>query len=190
MFLAERGWHVVAIDYLPRLLEKLKTFARDARVANVPQTLDWDIEKMHAAQPLHERFDEQFDLIHVSRYLVRRFSGGCVSPGLTQRVQHRPLFDSLRKLVRPGGFILFSTFMRGCELFGKPRQAKFILEQGELKEVFAPPDFLILDYRETRADDLRPLQHICVQRLPEGVTVESLAQQAIAERKKRKTHDE
>ena len=59
-----------------------------------------------------------------------------------------------------------------------------------MKRVFGPPEFLVLDYRETRADDLRPLQHICAQRLPENVTLESLASEVVEKTQKRRKTDE
>lgn len=148
IFLSERGWRVTAVDYLPQLLERCAELSRLCDV-EPPTLLHWDIEQMHREQPLHERFGAaSFDLIHVSRYL------------------HRPLYESLRKMVRPGGFIVYSTFMRGCEELGKPRRAQFILEINELKEIFGPAHgFFVYEYAEKRLDDYRPLQHICAQKL-------------------------
>lgn len=148
IYLSERGWRVTAVDYLPQLLERCTELSKLCNI-EPPTLLHWDIEQMHREQPLHERFGAaSFDLIHVSRYL------------------HRPLYESLRRMVRPGGFIVYSTFMRGCEELGKPRRAQFILEINELKEVFGPAHgFFIYEYAEKRLDDYRPLQHICAQKL-------------------------
>jgi tellurite methyltransferase len=148
IFLSERGWRVTAIDYLPQLLERCAALCQQYRV-DVPTLINGDIEVMHRDKPLHEHFGvASFDLIHVSRYL------------------HRPLYESLRQMVRPGGFIVYSTFMRGCEELGKPRRPQFILEINELKQVFGPEHgFFVYEYSEKRLDDYRPLQHICAQKL-------------------------
>jgi hypothetical protein len=45
-----------------------------------------------------------------------------------------------RELVKPGGFIVFHTFMEGCS---KPRKKKYLLAKGELAQLFS--DFKILE---------------------------------------------
>lgn len=57
---------------------------------------------------------ESFDVVLVSNYLFR------------------PHFDALLALVRPGGVLLYETFMRGNERFGKPSNPDFLLRPGEL----------------------------------------------------------
>jgi SAM-dependent methyltransferase len=45
---------------------------------------------------------------------------------------HRPLFHHLRDALRPGGVLIYETFMIGNERFGRPANADFLLAQGEL----------------------------------------------------------
>jgi len=45
---------------------------------------------------------------------------------------HRPLFPHLLALLHPGGLLIYSTFMRGNEAFGKPSNSDFLLQPGEL----------------------------------------------------------
>ncbi|WP_339861285.1 class I SAM-dependent methyltransferase [Thalassospira alkalitolerans] len=66
--------------------------------------------------------DKAFDLIVVVNYL------------------HRPLFDDLRQAVKPGGTILYETFMTGNEKFGRPRSPDFLLQADELARVFSDWD--------------------------------------------------
>jgi tellurite methyltransferase len=162
MFLAERGWRVTAIDNLQPLLDRCAELCKQANLESPPTLLCWDIEAMHRERPLHERFGvNSFDVIHVSRYL------------------HRPLYDSLRLMVRPHGFIVFSTFMRGCEELGKPRKPQYILEVDELKATFGPSHgFLVYEYCEKRLDDYRPLQHICAQKLSDDEVREIMSRGA------------
>jgi SAM-dependent methyltransferase len=159
VYLCERGWQVTAIDCLPTLLDRCRALAALAGTT-APTLLCWNVEQMlRENQSLHDRLGSQkFDLIHVARYL------------------HRPLYESLRKhLLRPGGFIVYSTFARGCEAFGKPKNPLHILQPRELLDVFGGADeFLVHEYRESRIEDLRPVQSICSQRLPPGMTPQML----------------
>ncbi|KAM9962927.1 hypothetical protein ACTFIW_006148 [Dictyostelium discoideum] len=83
-----------------------------------------------------------YDLVHVARYL------------------HRPLFPLLNELVKPGGFILYHTFMTPS--MGKPRRPRFLLNPNELKEKFN--QFNVLNYTETYLDDGRPIQVLLAQK--------------------------
>lgn len=48
---------------------------------------------------------------------------------------HRPLFPVLVEALRPGGILLYETFMVGNERFGKPSRPEFLLKDGELLEL-------------------------------------------------------
>ena len=58
----------------------------------------------------------QFALIVVTNYL------------------HRPLLPALVAALAPGGLLLYETFARGNEAFGKPSSPDFLLRPGELLE--------------------------------------------------------
>jgi len=68
--------------------------------------------------------DQQFDLIIVANYL------------------HRPLFANLRATVRPGGTLIYETFMVGNEVIGRPRSPDFLLRRDELTDAFADWDII------------------------------------------------
>lgn len=55
-----------------------------------------------------------FDLVVVTRYL------------------HRPLLPALVAVVAPGGALLYETFARGHERFGRPTNPDWLLRPGEL----------------------------------------------------------
>lgn len=59
-----------------------------------------------------------FDLVVVANYL------------------HRPLFPHLQKSLAPGGALIYETFAIGNERYGRPRNPNFLLQPGELLEVF------------------------------------------------------
>src|SRR5690242_11891286 len=49
---------------------------------------------------------------------------------------HRPLFPAIARALRPGGVLIYETFARGNERFGRPRNPDFLLRPGELIEAF------------------------------------------------------
>src|SRR5690606_11024743 len=57
----------------------------------------------------------------------RRFAGVVVTNYL-----HRPLLPLLVASVAPGGLLIYETFARGNERFGRPRNPDFLLAPGEL----------------------------------------------------------
>jgi SAM-dependent methyltransferase len=48
---------------------------------------------------------------------------------------HRPLLPVLADLLNPGGVLIYETFARGNERFGRPSSPAFLLDPGELLEV-------------------------------------------------------
>jgi SAM-dependent methyltransferase len=49
---------------------------------------------------------------------------------------HRPLFPVLSRALAPGGVLVYETFARGNERFGRPSNPEFLLRPGELIAVF------------------------------------------------------
>lgn len=50
---------------------------------------------------------------------------------------HRPLFAAIGRALAPGGVLIYETFARGNERFGRPSNPDFLLRPGELLEAFA-----------------------------------------------------
>jgi SAM-dependent methyltransferase len=61
--------------------------------------------------------ERRFDAVIVTNYL------------------HRPLLPVLADLLNPGGVLIYETFARGNERFGRPSSPAFLLDPGELLEV-------------------------------------------------------
>ncbi len=57
----------------------------------------------------------------------RTFAGVIVTNYL-----HRPILPALIAAVAPGGLLIYETFARGNERFGKPSNPDFLLQPGEL----------------------------------------------------------
>jgi SAM-dependent methyltransferase len=50
---------------------------------------------------------------------------------------HRPLVPAIARALAPRGVLIYETFARGNERFGRPRNPDFLLRPGELLEAFA-----------------------------------------------------
>lgn len=123
LFLARRGWTVDAIDFAHAGLARLLAAARREKLSVNPLQADLETFPLPGAH---------YDLILNVRYL------------------QRSLFDALRTAARPGGLIVFETFLGEQAQLGHPKNPAFLLDSGELAARFR--DFEILTYREGRSE--------------------------------------
>ena len=113
IFLAQRGLKIVCCDISPRNLREAKNLAeRNGASIEVWQA---DLEK-EGNNPLPK---DTYGAILVFRYL------------------HRPLIPCIKKALRNGGLLIYETFTIEQPRFGKPRNPDYLLETGELAEMFA-----------------------------------------------------
>lgn len=56
---------------------------------------------------------------------------------LVYRYLHRPLMDSLKRAILPGGLIIYETFTVDQPQFGRPKNLDFLLRPGELGAYFS-----------------------------------------------------
>ncbi len=101
-WLAERGCRVTAVDRDAAALATMKGVAGIETRVLDLEGPDWPLG------------GEQFDAVVVANYL------------------YRPRFAALFELVRPGGLLIYETFMLGNERFGKPSNPDFLLRPREL----------------------------------------------------------
>ena len=75
---------------------------------------------------------------------------------------HRPLMPHLISALGPGGVLIYETFARGNEAFGKPRSAAHLLGPGELLEIFGAA-LAVVAYEHGQVETPHPavLQRIC-----------------------------
>lgn len=90
----------------------------------------------------------------------RRFAAVVVTNYL-----HRPLLPALVDAVAPGGLLLYETFARGNERFGRPSNPDFLLTPGELLEAVRGR-LRVLAYEDLAVTEPRPaaIQRICARR--------------------------
>lgn len=145
VYMSMQGFAMTAIDYLPSALEKLSDLAqRCTQSINVVQ-LDLEKTSQENSQNPLDVLADPFGCVIVVRYLHR--------PGLVQ----------LKSLIDIGGYIVYQTFMRGCEEFGSPKNPRFLLESGELASIFF--DFEILVDEVEYLADGRPTNCFIAKRI-------------------------
>ena len=138
VFLALAGWQAEAWDIDASALAMAAAFAQ--RQGTSIATRQVDLESGALAPP-----DRLFNLIVVVRYL------------------HRPLFAWLEQALAPGGVLVYETFRRGQELFGRPARARHLLEPGELEQAFPS---LAVELHEESALDAPPVMARLLARRP------------------------
>lgn len=133
VYLAMHGWQMTGIDLRSEMLEKAQALATRQKVS----ISTWQRDCEQIEDPFSDLADASVGLIHVARYL------------------HRPLFPVFNRLLAPHGYMVYHTFMQGCEVFGSPKNPRFLLAPHELAKVFSDYQIL-LDEVITLADG-RPM---------------------------------
>lgn len=91
----------------------------------------------------------------------RRFDGVVVTAYL-----HRPLLPALVAAVAPGGALIYETYARGHERFGRPRNPDFLLRPGELLHAVRG-HLRVVAYEDLVVEDgPAAVQRICATREP------------------------
>jgi SAM-dependent methyltransferase len=121
-FFASRGVHVTAVDRDETAIASLQNFE------NIEAELR-DLEGVASAESAWPYAPNAFDAIVVCNYLWR------------------PTFSAMLASIKPGGVLLYETFMVGNERYGKPSRAEFLLRSNELLDRLCG-DFTIRAYEE------------------------------------------
>ena len=92
-------------------------------------------------------------------------AAGCCDAIVVTNYLHRPLFPELIEALAPGGLLIYETFARGNERFGRPRNPDFLLAAGELRDRVAG-QLVVIAYEEGEVRAPRPavMQRICARR--------------------------
>jgi SAM-dependent methyltransferase len=90
---------------------------------------------------------------------ANRFAGIVVTNYL-----HRPLWPSLIVSLAENGVLIYETFARGNEQFGKPSNPDFLLARGELLEVAREYGLRVVAYEDGLVSSPKPavVQRICM----------------------------
>ncbi|BCN93289.1 hypothetical protein THMIRHAM_10740 [Thiomicrorhabdus immobilis] len=136
IYLAKNRMNVIAIDHEAKVLKRAKALATLSGASVKFKCCDI---KKDGCLP-----NQKFDLITVVRFL------------------NRELFSYIKEMTRPGGFVLFQTFVEGVEQFSSPKNPNFILGKTELAEVFS--GFNVIIDRIEQLDDGRPVASFIAQK--------------------------
>lgn len=124
LFLATRGFQVTAIDISAVGLEEGRKRARENSLLIAWQQADLDNLELAAAA---------YDLIVNINYL------------------HRSLIPQIKSAIRPGGHVIFETYLTDQQGAGHPKNPDYLLNHNELLDHFR--EFRVLLYREGKFDD-------------------------------------
>lgn len=124
--------------------------------------LDRDLSKIDdlADEPRLERVEAELEDGRPFPLAGRAFAAVVVTNYL-----HRPLLPALVEAVAPEGLLLYETFARGNERFGRPSNPDFLLAPGELLEA-ARGNLRVLAYEDLTVTEPRPaaVQRLCARR--------------------------
>ncbi len=130
LYLARRGWHVVAVDVSDVALEKL---GQTSSEENLPITcLQRDLEAVPPS-PEDPGMTGPYDLVIMIRYT------------------NVPLISSLKKGLVPGGYLVVEEHMDTEAEVAGPGESRFRVAPGQLRE--AAGDFELIHYREGILED-------------------------------------
>src|SRR5262245_23284078 len=119
IFLAERGFQVVGIDISPVGLEMARRTAQEKCLA-----IDWQEADLECVELPKEHYDLVVNLNYLQRSLV----------------------PQIKNTLKPGGWVIFETYLTDQSKIGDPINPDYLLLHNELLHFFR--DFRILYYRE------------------------------------------
>jgi SAM-dependent methyltransferase len=102
----------------------------------------------------HGQLGDDYDGIIVTNYL------------------HRPLLPAIARALAPGGVLIYETFARGNERFGRPCNPDFLLRPGELLETFTTLTVVAFEQGQVSAPRPAVIQRFAAVLGPTGVLPE------------------
>lgn len=142
-----RGHRVCAVDRDADALAVLAASAEAGASDAALEVRQCDLERGRWQLPA-----AAFDAVIVSNYLFR------------------PRFALLCMLLAPGGLLIYETFGRGNELYGRPTNPDFLLREGELIARAQAAGLQVRAYESGRVSRPRPavVQRLCATRPQAG----------------------
>lgn len=90
------------------------------------------------------------------------YGRACFDGVVVTNYLHRPRFDALLDTLKPGGVLIYETFMAGNETLGKPSNPDYLLRPGELLDR-ARGRATVVAFEQGRVNYPKPafIQRIC-----------------------------
>ncbi len=140
-WLAGQGMQVLAVDRDEGALAGLQDVPGVTVMPADLEGVEWPLEGLN------------FDGILVTRYLFR------------------PRLDDLLNLLKPGGLLIYETFMAGQEVFGKPSRPDFLLQPGELLDLAQSHGLFVVAFEQGEVEGPARVQRLCALRESNGAGV-------------------
>lgn len=137
VFLARAGFRVEGVDISPEAVAGALKAAQEAGVR-----LEARVKDLESGQDVLPR--GAYDVILCFNYL------------------HRPLIPAIKQGLRPGGMVVYETFIVDQARFGRPRNPDHLLRHNELLHLFR--DFRCLRYHEGLKGPARAVAGIIAER--------------------------
>lgn len=136
LYMASQGYDVIGLD---RDGHALATLTRRAREHHLPNLSTWEVDLEKNPETPSSLGNQEYDGILVFFYLFR------------------PLFPSLLQALKPGGVLIYETFLIDNHLrFNHPRRKEFCLEHNELLHLTHPLRVLHYDEGPRPASPYQP----------------------------------
>jgi dihydroneopterin aldolase len=135
LYLASLGFAVDAVDRDEQALLELADLAKQRQLTNVSiQPINLEQEAIRTAALDNERYNARYDGVLVFFYL------------------YRPLFPALIRALKPGGVLIYETFLIDNHFhYQHPRRKEFCLEHNELLRL--TQGLRILQYEEGQHEE-------------------------------------
>jgi len=137
VYLAQMGFRVEGIDISAESVQKALDRARQAGVSIAARVED--LERIPYVE------EEAYDLVICFNYL------------------QRSLIPELKNWVKPGGMVVYETYIADQAQFGKPRNPDHLLKRNELLNMFR--EFRCLRYREGIIEGKKAVAGIVAQKV-------------------------
>ncbi len=138
VWMAERGYRVEAWDRASEALARAEALAERSGVRLATRIVD--LERRALPDP------GRHAVVMVFRFL------------------HRPILPWIAAAVDAGGMLVYETYARGQERFGRPRHPRFLFQPGEIASAF--PGLRVLVHEEPRPEEGPMLARIVAERPP------------------------
>lgn len=136
VYLARQGFTIEGIDISAEAVKEAREAARKAGVKIKARVADLESD--------YKIEEKAYDLIICFNYL------------------QRSLIPSIKHGIRPGGTVVYETFIIDQARFGRPRNPNYLLEHNELLAMFR--DFRCLRYREGLVKNRKAVASLVAQK--------------------------
>ena len=137
IFLAKSGFAVEGVDKSPDAVQEAIIAAREAGITITATTGDLETE--------YQITPDTYDVIICFNYL------------------QRSLIPHIKDGIRPGGMVVYETFIVDQAQFGRPRNPAHLLQHNELLVMFH--DFRCLRYREGILEERKAIASLIAQKV-------------------------